>query len=52
VKKDAKLDAHFASIGFTDDDLAQSIMSTAKDNNYALLEFIHILVQAEEFQFK
>ena len=38
--------------GFTDDELAQSIMSTAKDKNYALSEFIHTLVQAKEFQSK
>ena len=38
--------------GFTDEDLAQRIMSTAKDKNYALSEFIHSLVQAKEFQSK
>ena len=38
--------------GFTDEDLAQRIMSTAKDKNYALREFIHSLVQAKEFQSK
>ena len=38
--------------GFTDEDLVQRIMSTAKDKNYALREFIHSLVQAKEFQSK
>jgi hypothetical protein len=38
--------------GFTDEDLAQSVLSSAKDKNYALSEFIHTLVQTKEFQSK
>ena len=38
--------------GFTDEDLAQSIMSSAKGNKYAISEFIHALVQSKEFQSK
>ena len=38
--------------GFTDEDMALSIMSSAKDKNYALSEFIHALVQTKEFQSK
>ena len=37
--------------GFTDEDLAQSIMSTAKIK-LCCGEFIHSLVQAKEFQSK
>ena len=38
--------------GFTDEDLALGIMSSAKDKDYALSEFIHTLVQTREFQSK
>ena len=38
--------------GFTDEDLAQSVLSSAKAKNYALSEFIHTLVQTKEFQSK
>lgn len=38
--------------GFTDEDLALGIMSSAKDRNYALSEFIHALVRSKEFQSK
>ena len=38
--------------GFTDEDLALGIMSSAKNKNYALREFVHALVQAKRFQSK
>ena len=38
--------------GFTDEDLALGIMSSAKNKNYALREFVHALVQAKQFQSK
>ena len=38
--------------GFTDEDLALSITSSAKNKNYALREFVHALVQSEAFKTK
>ena len=38
--------------GFTDEDLALGIMSSAKNKNYALREFVHALVQTKQFQSK
>ena len=38
--------------GFIDEDLALGIMSSAKNKNYALREFVHALVQAKRFQSK
>ena len=38
--------------GFTDEDLALGMLSSAKNKNYALREFIHALVQSEAFKTK
>jgi hypothetical protein len=38
--------------GFIDEDLALGIMSSAKNKNYALREFVHALVQTKQFQSK
>jgi len=37
---------------FTDEDLANDILKTAKAKNYRMSEFIHALVQTKEFQSK
>jgi len=38
--------------GFTDDDLANEILSSAKSKNYAMADFIHSLVQSNAFHSK
>jgi len=38
--------------GFTDDDLANEILSSAKSKNYAISEFVHTLVQTKRFRSK
>ena len=38
--------------GFTDEELANEILVAAKDNQYAVSEFIHALVQSKPFQSK
>ena len=43
------LDRYFA---FTDEDLAQDILDSAKSKNYALSEFLHAVVQSKEFHSK
>ena len=38
--------------GFTDEDLANEILTAAKDEQYTVSEFIHALVQSKPFQSK
>ena len=38
--------------GFTDEDLANEILTAAKDEHYSVSEFIHALVQSKPFQQK
>ncbi len=38
--------------GFTDEDLANEIVSAAKRKEFAVSEFIHALVQSETFRTK
>ncbi|MDG2170567.1 MAG: DUF1585 domain-containing protein, partial [Opitutales bacterium] len=38
--------------GFTDEDLANEIVDSAKQESYSVSEFIHALVQSEAFQKK
>lgn len=38
--------------GFTDEDLANTIVSSAKNNQFAVREFIHTLVQSDAFRKK
>ena len=38
--------------GFTDEDLASEIVSTAKSKQFAVSEFIHAIVQSKAFQSK
>jgi hypothetical protein len=38
--------------GFTDEDLANEILTSAKDEQYSVSEFIHALIQSKQFQRK
>jgi hypothetical protein len=38
--------------GFTDEDLANAIVSSAKSNQFALSEFVHALIKSEKFRTK
>ena len=38
--------------GFTDEDVANAIVSSAKSKQFAVSEFIHSLVQSAEFKTK
>jgi hypothetical protein len=38
--------------GFTDHDLAENIVASAKDKQFAIREFLHAVVQSEAFRTK